>query len=257
MNEVRLKIPTQLVKLTQKQLLFVSGLFMMGYSENEFLVKAFLFLSGLKIVEPHGKLKKGVHWYKHKSRRKPFIIDAIVFAVMINKCRFLLQPGEITPLKWIKLARARHFRLYNASFEEYLMAENYYFAYIDTKEEKHLDNLISVLYRRPWHRWNAEKIRKRAAIFKNIDAEVKNAVFMWYIGFRAMVPQRCPNLFSGKKSSEKLNISEYINGMVHQLNNGNITLNKKLLKQPVWDALNEMEMRALDAINMEKKANNK
>ena len=250
MKEIRLKIPTEYVKLSQKQLVFISRLLLMGYSESEFLVKAFLFLSGLKLLvkEPAAD---GARWYKVKRQRKPFLLTTDQLATMTEKCRFLLEPGEIKPINWIKFCRARNYRLYNARFEEYLMAENYYFAYIETRKDEHLDNLISVLYRRPWHFWNAGKIRKRAKRFRDVDAAVKNSVFMWYIGFRAMVPKRCPNLFSGKKSTGKLNISEYINGMIHQLNNSDITSNKRLLKQPVWYALNELEMRALDAARVE------
>jgi len=171
-------------------------------------------------------------------------------AAMADNCRFLLEGGEIHPLRWIRLARSRHFRLYNANFEQYLMAENYYFAWMQTNDTTHLDNLIAVLYRKPWQRWNAAKIQKRARYFSSIAPEVKNSVFLWYAGFRKLVERRCPNLYSKKGSSEKLNVSEYLNGMIHALNNNDITRNPGLMKQPVWDALNEMEQRALEAVKM-------
>ena len=250
MTALKLKIPLQTVELNSKQLLFISRLFLMGYSAEEFLVKAFLYLSGLKVFQ-RAAAADGARWYKHRSRRKPFIIQTDVLAQMAEKCRFLLDAGEIRPLRWLNFARARHFRLYNATFDEYLMAENYYFAFIETKRDEHLDNLIAVLYRRPWHKWNSDKIQKRAKIFRKVNPEAKNSVFMWYVGFRSLVPKQCPNLFSGKKSTEKFNVRQYINGMVHQLNNGNITLNKQLLKQPLWDALNELEQRAWEAAKIE------
>ena len=110
---------------------------------------------------------------------------------------------------------------------------------------------MAVLYRRPWQRWNSGKIQTRAKQFAKVDPAVKNSVFMWYVGFRALVPKRCPKLFSGKKSSAAFNVRNYINGMVHQLSGGNITLNNQLLKQPVWSALDELEQRAIDAERME------
>jgi hypothetical protein len=165
---------------------------------------------------------------------------------MKRQVEFLLQPDEVHPLSRIGWAKACHFRLYNARFEQYLMAENYYFAYLETKNDEHLDNLISCLYRRPWHRWNAAKIQKRAKQFRKVDPSIKYTVFMWYIGFRSYVPKRCSSLFSGKKSKRKFNPREYINGMIHQLNNGDITIKAKLLKQSAWDALDELEQRAID-----------
>ena len=252
MKEVRLRIPTEYVKLSQKQLVFISRLFLLRYSEAEFLVKAFLYLSGLKLFDKEPDAD-GARWFKYKKYRKPFLLTADQVAQMAEKCRFLLEAGEIKPIRWIQFARARHYRLYNASFDEYLMAENYYFAYIETKKDEHLDNLISVLYRRPWHRWRSKKIQRRARRFRNVDPEIKNSVFMWYIGFRALVPKRCPKLFSGKKSSGNFSIRNYINGMIHQLNNGDITLNKKLLRQRVWNALDELEQRALQAEELTEK----
>ena len=173
---------------------------------------------------------------------------------MAKQCRFLLEPAELHPLRWIRFARARHFRLYNATFDEYLMAENYYFAFIETKKPEHLDNLVAVLYRLPWHRWNANKIRGRGLWFRHADPAEKNSVFMWYTGFRAYVPKRCPHLFSGGgKKAEAFNPRNYINGMVHQLTNGDITLKNKLLKQPCWDALDELEQRAIEADSLNQK----
>ena len=245
MEQLRLHIPTKLSELTSDQLRYISRLYLMGYSETEFLVKALFLLSELKLsVEL--KNTTGSYWCTHPSLRKPFILDADQIAEMKQAVDFRLQSDEVKPLPRIGFTRARQYRLYNATFEEYLMAENFYFAYIETKKDEHLDNLISCLYRRPWHRWNADKIQNRAEQFRKVDPAIKYTVFMWYIGFRSYVPKRCTNLFSGKKSNRKFNPREYINGMIHQLNNGDITIKEKLLKQPVWDALDELEQRAID-----------
>jgi len=73
-------------------------------------------------------------------------------------------------------------------------------------------------------------------------------VFMWYIGFRSYVPKRCKALFSVKGSTggRPFNPREYINGMIHTLSNGDITIKDKLLSRPCWDALDELEQRALE-----------
>ena len=249
--ELHLTIPSKTTDLSPKDVKFVSALFLSQQSESEFLVKAFLFFSGLKIVKMRLPMTDGAMWYRHHSLKKPFLIKPDIIASMAEKCRFLLSTGEMTPLPWIRFARARHRRLNNACFEEYLMAENYYFAYVDTKNETHLNNLISVLYRCPWQRWNSDKIQARSSRFAHIDPVIKNTVFLWYIGFRSYVPQRCKSLFSGKKSNEPFSPRNYINGMIHQLTNGDITVKTALLKLPVWDALDELEQRALEALRTE------
>lgn len=242
--ELKLNIPLEYSHLTPGQIRFVSALFLQKYPETEFLLKAFLFLTGLR-ADIRPKTDSDGPYFVHESLEKPFIIDEDVLAGLVKKCQFLTKPGEIHPVKWIGLARARHYRLYNATFEEYLMAENYYFAYTETQNRAHLLNLISVLYRKPWQKWNSAKIQQRAAAFANLEPETANAVFMWYTGFRWYVSKRCKKLFSGKPSTKAFDARSYINGLVHLLNNGDITLNKKLYQQPLWFALDELEQRAI------------
>ena len=251
--ELHLNIPTATSQLTSRQFRFISNLFLMYYSEREFLLKAFLYLSGLKFVHWKEADDDGARWFKHDYCKETFLIEPSILVPLSEKCRFLFHGGEYQPLHWIKMARARHYRLFNATLDEYLMAENYFFAYVETKKEDHLDNLISVLYRYPWQQWNSSKIQLRALKFRTVDPAVKNSVFMWYVGFRGFVPKRCPNLFSGKGSSGKINIRNYINGIIHQLTEGDITRKRNLLKQPAWDALDELEQRAYEIIESERK----
>jgi len=250
MKPLKLILPARWIELSNRQLVFVSRLWMMGYPEPEFLVKAFLMLTGLKLITGDMVETQGIAslHYKHPSIKKPFLIDTELMAELCEKCRFLLTPDEVHPVKRIGFTRARHFKLYNATFEEYLMAENYYFAYTETRKEEYLDNLIACLYRKPWQRWNAEKIQDRARHFSKIDPAIKNAVFMGYVGFRSYVPKRCKALFSvkGSVSGRPFNPREYINGMIHTLSNGDITIKDKLLSRPCWDALDELEQRALE-----------
>jgi len=244
--ELKIELPKQTIDLNNNELLFISRLFLQQYVISEFITKAFLFLSGLKHFAGNAA-GDGAHWYKHKSIKQPFLIDIDVMTELVKNCQFLTEPGEFRPLRKIAGARARHYRLYNASFEEYLMAENYYFAFTETRKDEHLHNLISVLYRPWWQRWDASKIKTRAKRFSTTRPEVANTVLMWYSGVRWCITKRCKTLFSGKPSGSAFDAREYINGLVHQLNNGDITLNEKLLKQPLWSALDELEQRAVAA----------
>ena len=243
MKELKLTLPTKWIDLNNRQLIFISRLWTSEYPETEFLIKAFLMLTRMRLVPG------SPHRYIHKSIKRPFLIDTYLMAEMCEKCRFLLIPDEMQPIKKIGFARARHYRLYNATFEEYLMAENYYFAYTETKKKEHLDNLIACLYRSPWQQWDSGKIQSRAKQFSKVDPAIKNAVFLFYIGFRSYVPKRCKSLFSvkGTGTGHPFNPREYINGMIHTLSNGDITIKDKLLSRPCWDALDELEQSALES----------
>ncbi len=251
MKSLKLTLPTRWLDLTNRELVLISRMWDAGYPETDFLVKAFLILTGLKIQVRNVKTLSATSLhYIHKKQL--VLIDTDLMAEMCEKCRFLLTPDEIKPVKRIGFARARHYRLYNATFEEYLMAENFFFAYTETKKEEHLDNLIASLYRLPWQRWDADKIMERAKQFRKTDPAIKTAVLLWYVGFRTYVPKRCKSLFTskGSGSGRPFNPREYINGMIHQLSNGDITIKDKLLSRPCWDALDELEQRALENQNL-------
>lgn len=248
MDALRLHIPKQMTEIKARDLLFISRLFVIGYTEKAFLTLAFLKLSNLKLIKNRPPADDGSRWYAHHSRKKPVLIEPHVFHSMTENCRFLLSPGEIRPKKWIGFARARHYRLYNACFEEYLMAENFYFAYVKTNDERHLDNLISVLYRKPWQKWDAAKIMKRSGKFRKSDPAIKNLLFMWYVGFREYLSKRCKNLFSGDGGSASFDPRKFISGVVHQLTNGVITERDRLLQSSAIAALDELEVRAEEIV---------
>ena len=236
--------------LSNDQLIYIARLWMAEYPQTDFLVKAFMMLSGLKIVTNLRPIDNSSYFYLHKSVKKAFLIDSELMSELTERCRFLLTPDEVKPVKRIGCSHARQYRMYNATFEEYLMAENYFFAFTHTKKDEHLDNLIACIYRYSWQKWDAGKIQNRAKAFRNIDPAIKFSVLLWYMGFRSYVPKRCKLLFSVKASSgNQFNPREYINGMIHQLSNGDITIKSKLLSAPCWDALDELEQRAIDHHN--------
>jgi len=239
MKELRLYVPKSWHQLSEKNLVAVSEMLMMIRSKYDLLVPALMIFSGLRFHE----LKDGEKWYKHHKTKHPFILDDDELAVMADKLEFLMEIQESNPIRWIRGNRSRHARMYNATFEEYLMAENYFFAYSQTKRVEHLENLISVIYRYPWQKWSSGNIESRSRKFRKVANCKKYAVLVWYIGFRTYVQKRCKTLFSGSGSGAS-NVRDYINGVIHVLNNGDITLTDRMLKQPAWYALDELEQRA-------------
>ena len=63
--ELRLNIPTATSQLTSRQFRFISNLYLMYYSEREFLLKAFFYLYGLKFDHWKEAADDGSPWSKH------------------------------------------------------------------------------------------------------------------------------------------------------------------------------------------------
>jgi hypothetical protein len=251
--ELRLTVPTSYQDLSDKQLDFISSLFVLGLPETDFLVRVFIFLSGLKVCTGMKNPDQST-WFKHPSIDHPFLVDDEQMVAFTDGCRWLISIDECTPPKWLKANRSRHPRLYNATFDEYLMAENYFFAFQTTNDPVHLDCLIASLYRYPWSKWDSNLIKKRSKRFSNLSPEIKNRVLIWYLGFRVYVSRRCKTLFTpeGSGTKETFNARRYINGLVHQLSNGDVTIKNRILTAKAMDALDELEQRAIEVKNLKK-----
>lgn len=242
MIALKLQIPRSWVELNNSQLLFVAGIISNIRGKYDLLIPALMEFTGLRVYKEGDRMEES-GWYTHPSMKNPFILDNEQLAVMADRLEYLMDIKECHPIRWIRMARARHFRLYNASFEEYLLAENYFFAYSKTYQVQHLENMMAVLYRSPLEKFSAGKVEKRAKKFRKVSIEKKNAMFIWYVGFRSYVRRRCPNLFSDAGKGG-VDVRQYVNGIIHTLNNGDITLTEKLMVQPAWSALDELEQRA-------------
>lgn len=249
MIALKLQIPRSWVELNNSQLLFVAGIISSIQGKYDLLIPALMEFTGLRVHKGAERVDEAV-WYTHPSMKNPFLLDNDQLAVMADKLEYLMDIKECQPIRWIRMARARHYRLYNATLEEYLLTENYFFAYSKTYQVKHLENMMAILYQVPWQKFSADKVEGRSKRFQRVSIEKKNSMFIWYVGFRSYVRRRCPNLFSGSGKGLP-DIRQYINGIIHTLNNGDITLTEKLLKQPAWFALDELEQRAKAAVEHE------
>lgn len=248
MNEpLRIAIPKKFIELSNKQLKEIARIKLIAKNEVHFLSLALLYLTGLKVVktgEYYAEEDRQVHYYRHKKHKKPFIIDSFVFTELLKRVEWLLKDDECKPLRSIGLSRPYNYRFYNATFETYLMAENYFQAFSYKKDVTHLNCLVATLYNLPFQKFNSNKIKKRSFRFQRTNMQTKLAVYMWYAGFRKYVSAECPTLFKPSGSGKPVKIKEQINSMMRMVNKGYINDNPGIMKAKVWDALYEMEAMA-------------
>lgn len=247
LTECRLKAPSNWGELSDNQKLFVAYLQLKYERGEDMLTRAFMFCTGLTIVEGQDPVQEKHEYFRwfRLGKSSPFLIEDTLFASAVSKMSFLLQPPEgYIPIKRIKRGRAIHPKFYGVIFEVYLMAENFYMAYTKTNKIEFLDCLCAVLYKRPFQKWNSSLLKKRAKYFSKVDPHLKITVFTWYASFRNMVVRECPNLNSPAQSGSEPKIKEIVNGMMRMLNKGDIKGNPAILKADTWDALYELEAQA-------------
>ena len=245
MNTINLNTPTSWIELNNKQLKFVSKLFMSEFAsiQSRFLTHALIFFTKIKIKQVNS-LSYRLKVPKHLS----FQISTSLLLSITNLLQWLLdEVTEIKPLRSIAFAKPVHYRLHNTNFEVFLAAENYYIAFEQTKDTVHLNNLIACLYYLPLQKFNEKKIVKRGKYFSFVPIHVKYTVFLWYSGFRYLVSNKCPDLFhSNKKSSNqaKLIIKDHILGLIRGLTEGDVTKTNNIYKTDTWTALYELDAKA-------------
>jgi len=245
MNTINLITPTNWLDLSNKQLKFVSKLFMSEFASarTNFLTHALIFFTKIKIKQVDS-LSYRLKVPKHIS----FQISASLLLTITSNLQWLLdEVTEVKPLRSIAFAKPVNYRLHNTNFEVFLAVENYYIAFEQTKDPVHLNNLIACLYYLPLQKFNEKKIQKRGKYFKFVPIHIKYTVFLWYSGFRYIVSQKCPDLFSSNKKSSsqsKIVIKDHILGLIRGLTEGDVTKTNNIYKTGTWTALYELDAKA-------------
>jgi hypothetical protein len=253
-------IPTTWNELSKKQLLRVADFLDQRLTEFDFKVKMFFVLSGWKLNE-----------YGVKIGRKYHNIVAWQFVELSKKAAFLLTETEtkderITFIQ-SKLTcncvpefrcRFRRYygpadRLYNLTFGEYIVADNYYTRYLETRNVEFLDKLMATLYRRKDKEYdpesslyrgdkrepfNSHTVEARAKKLSRMDINLKLAVMLLFQGCKNHLSNVFREVFtpSGGSPSRFGALS-----LVDALTNGDVTKSETVRNQYLWDVMVHLE----------------
>lgn len=103
--------------------------------------------------------------------------------------------------------------LANATFWEYIKAEQYFLNYNERKDPIWLDKLVAVLYRPQREGFNPQihadirtplndaSVKFRTAIVQKIDLQTKLAILMWFDGCRTALIKMFPLIFQKEEKS--------------------------------------------------------
>ena len=256
MRTLNLTVPKSFMELTAAQLEYVAGLFLDPGNKVQMLVRAVIYLSGLKVIQKdaEGAGKSRLYWVEKKGV-KPTLISGHDLVGAANHVKWILDLEQVKPLSRIKKCKPVHHRFYNATLDQYLMVENYFEAYKTTKKEKFLDCLIATLYQAPWQKYRSSKIEKRSSRFAKLPLQKKETVILWVLSLRQYFRESYPDLFS-TQSGSSLSMREMVQVILRGLNKGDITKNAALLMKPAHDALAELNAIASEAHEIEKRVKN-
>jgi len=257
MKALNISVPKSFLELTPDQLAYVGRLFQDPGNKVQMLVRALIYLSGLKVSkEDPVKSREPGSWYWVKQKgEKPVLVSGYDLVSAANSVKWILELDQVKPLRKIKRCKPVQHRFYNATLDQYLMMENYFDAFQSTKEENYLDCLVASLYLAPWQRYRSSKIQKRSTRFVKVARDKKETVILWVISLRKYFREAYPDLFSGDSGS-KSSMREMIQTVLRGLNKGDITKNSELLDKPAHDALAELNAMAQEAREIKNRIRN-
>lgn len=177
---------------------------------------------------------------------------------------FLLDPSDLPALcgvlSWtcdtsgvsVRIAKAGRYEavdyeLRELMFGDYLLAENYYQAFMQTKDEHHLQSLAFILY-------GVEDTEEGLRLFAD---EMLTGTFLWFTSVKQVLGRWFPNFLkpaSADSPPTRESQHESIRNQIRLLTKGDVTKQKYILEQTdTWTALGELDALAKEAEEISKK----
>lgn len=235
---IDLKAPRSYSEMSEKQNRFVASLMVFGMESESIRIRSFIRFSGLK----YKGSKDDFLYFKVKGHKSliPITLDDIL--AFSKTLKFLtdhyigIHPVAIRgyiPLqaKWE-----------NMTFLQYLEAENFYQAYIHTKDEQYLHKMLATLYLKKGKKFDNNDTEKNAKRLSRCNKVTKMCVFMWAMGVKEFLTQKFPDLFAPvfNTSASTPDMYAIIQNQVRMLTDGDITKREKIFEALAWDALDEL-----------------
>lgn len=254
-REMSFSVPTGWKELTQEQFRFVMRiiwLFSVNSVNDAWKQRAMsaVLVRFLNIEVMHNT---DSGWMcREKKSGGCFILDPELLPSMMEKISWAVDTDNLTVrIDKVGEYHAVDFKLQELPFGEYLMAENFFQAYLIGKEEKSLVGLARVLYRIP-----------DDASVPELREEVLLATFLWFNAVKQELGRQFPHFLklSGEQGEAvtKQSLVESMRAQIRLLTKGDVTKEQYVRDNvDTWTAMAELDALAKEAEEIKQKYGNK
>ncbi|MCH5234772.1 MAG: hypothetical protein J1E16_05710 [Muribaculaceae bacterium] len=225
--------PKSWEELSDKQLILVYKSLSSNFSEEQICIHLLFRWNNVKVVAQRGD---GTYYLSSKSggKKKLFIVSPNQIAEILPMVRWIVEP----PLLPVRVSRFGFHRAIDADFsevpfEKFVMCDNLFQGYLNSKDEDLLDQMASIMYgytgrMKPWMRIN---------------------IFYWAVALKNLLSAKFFEFFQPVSSQqvdslEKPTAEDSMNAMIRALTKGDITKEKEVLAMDTWRALAELNAQA-------------
>lgn len=228
---IDLKVPSGWEDLDDRQLEYLFGLFAMDFSMDEVRTLFLLRQSGAKVI---GKSPSG-DWLM-KLGKQHFYVTPMMIAEATSSLEWIAD----VPAVPVRVGRMHRHKAIEADFSEvpferYIIADNLYQGFLQTKDDALLDELAHMLY---GHEWRL-KPWQRIAVFYWM-ASLKNFFAAKFSDFYNTMGSDDGNLIGSQPPS----VEAAVNAQIRALTKGDVTKEKEVLALDTWRALTELDALA-------------
>ena len=253
MSAINLTAPRNYAEMTEKQVRYVAHLQIKGNKEEWIWTKCLIRFTGIKPIGGTSEV-----YYFAKKRLKGF------FSMTIEETFEFAKTLDFTTKRYVGIrpqAKIGKYRpcdelLRDITFQQYLDAENYYQAFLFTKSDAMLCQLMATLFRIPKTEYSNELTYKQIKRMSRCSEVEKLMAVMWFIGIKEYFSDKFKYLFNRIEVDEDdpttaPDMLGIIRNQVRMLTEGDITKENQVLDSPAWSALSEMDEKCREAKEME------
>lgn len=244
---LNLHVPHSWSELTQEQLRYVLFLLTQGWEEWQTRTYLLARFAGIEVLN-----EKKDGWLceveTHGGKKVRFFLELWQVQSFCETFDYIFNGnGADNRLEFIGLFKAVELELYDYPFEYYLMADNYFQQYMmsDKSSEEPLRELARCLY-----------LDGDSKIPDHIECTVPEllGVFLWFVWVKHNFSEKFPHLFKpAGKGGEDYDMVGAMNAQIRALTGGDITKEEIIRKADVWRALTELDAKAREAEELNKK----
>lgn len=238
---INLETPKRWADLTEDQLIYITRHMMSERTEHELAAYAFVYCCGIDI-EKHTGNKVIVRIGKQYAEMdKELFVQGTEAMNWITTS--LIGYQLLEELAGHKPCEPS---FEGVAFEKYIACENWYQAYLATRNYEYLQNLAAEIYS-----CDAGDLAKepKARLF---------TVFLYYSGLKQRFAKEFPHYFQRapeSKSEGPVKMREMIFATMRALTGGDITKTESVLNADTWTALYELDSKAHENMELEARIN--
>lgn len=241
-NALNFSLPTAWEQLSQDELAMVMRCRARNDEPQQAKLAVLLHLTGLKIKRREDKAWVCTVPTGGKKPQK-FTLDPELMPGLLDGLIWLDDPGgEPVRLDTLHGVDALPAKLHGVPFTTYLQCENCYQGILQSQYEAAVQHLGTLLY---------------PGLKSKLSTAEQLLVIQWWAQVKTMFNTLFPNFFKPSDGGGVPDMMEVMNNQIRALTGGDVTKEEEILNIDTWRALTELDAKAKEAEEFNRKMNKK